>query len=163
MRLLLALVLLTSASARAASCPAKGSLAPAFSFPLARGGRVARGDLLVKKRAAVVAFFRFDCIPCKAELPELQKLSQAWGDKVSVLLVHVGESEEKMLAFLEEQKLTLPAALDASEKASRERYCVNGLPRLLVLDGKGAVVADFEGAQPQFAAALRAVVDPLLR
>jgi len=162
-RAFLAFLLVLAVPAVAAVCPAKGKPAPAFSFPLAHGGRVSRADILAKRQAAVISFWRHDCVPCKAELRALQKLAAEWGDRVGVVIVHVGESEQEMLAFLDGQKLALPAALDLSEKLSRERFCVSGLPRLFVLDGKGNVIADLSGGQPDFESALRAAMAPLLK
>lgn len=156
--MLLALALLLAAPV----CPAKGAAAPRFNLPLARGGRVSLGDLLVKKRAALVSFWRYDCKPCVAELPALQKLAAEWGDKVSVLAVHVGGPEEKMLAFLDEKTIKLAAAFDESEKVSHDRYCVDALPGLLVVDGKGNVAAVLLGEQRDFEKTLRAAVEPLL-
>jgi peroxiredoxin len=157
--MLLALALLLSAPV----CPAKGAVAPRFNLPLARGGRISLSDLLVKKRATLVSFWRYDCKPCVAELPALQKLVGEWGEKVSAIAVHVGGSEEKMLAFLDEKHVLVPAAFDQTEKVSHDRFCVDSLPRLFVLDGKGAVAAILSGEQPDFEKALRAAVEPLLR
>ncbi len=157
--MLLALALLLSAPV----CPAKGSIAPRFNLPLARGGRVSLTDLLVKKRATLVSFWRFDCKPCLAEMPALQRLVTEWGDKVSAVAIHVGGPEEKMLAFLDEKQLQLSAAFDETEKVSKGRFCVEALPRLFVLDGKGAVAAILSGEQPEFEKTLRAAVAPLLR
>jgi len=168
--MLLALALLLSApvaaapAAAAPQCPGKGSPAPRFNLPLARGGRISLTELLPKKRAAILSFWRFDCVPCVAELPELQKLVAAWGGRVSALAIHVGGPEEKMLAFLDDQKLALPVAIDGNPEAfSEKRYCVSALPQLLVLDSAGKVVATLVGAQPDFARSLRAAVEPLLR
>jgi len=161
-RALLSSLLILAVPASAAVCPAKGAQAPLFSFPLAHGGRISRADLLAKRQAAVISFWRHDCVPCRAELPALQKLAAEWGDRVGVVIVHVGESEQEVLAFLDGQKLALSAALDLSEKISRERFCVSGLPRLFVLDAKGNLAKDMEGGVANFEATLRAAVQPLL-
>ena len=159
--MLLALALLLSAAAP--HCPAKGDAAPRFNLPLARGGRISLSELLMKKRATLVSFWRYDCKPCVAELPALQKLIGEWGDKVSALAIHVGGPEEKMVAFLDEKHLLLPTAFDETEKVSHDRFCVDALPRLFVLDSKGAVAAILAGEQPDFEKVLRAAVEPLLR
>lgn len=165
--MVLALLLLLSAPAFAApaapQCPVKGSAAPRFNLPLARGGRISLTELL-PKQATVLSFWRFDCAPCIAELPELQKLVAGWGGRVFALAIHLGGPEEKMLAFLDDQKLALPVAIDGNPEAfSEKRYCVTALPQLFVLDGSGKVVATLLGAQADFGKSLRAVVEPLLQ
>src|SRR5471030_2486287 len=51
MRALLPLLLSTALAAHGApACPAVGDQAPRFSLPLARGGRISLGDLLVPKK-----------------------------------------------------------------------------------------------------------------
>jgi len=161
------------ASTGAPSCPAKGISAPAFSFPLARGGRTSLHDLLAKHRPVVVSFWSTTCGPCKVELPQLDKLSREWGEKVSVVTVHVGAASREhddldttsaeVLAFFDAQQIGLPAAIDSNAKVSKEHWCVSGLPRLFVLDEEGRVAADLQTAQTDFESSLRAVVAPLLR
>jgi thiol-disulfide isomerase/thioredoxin len=150
-----------SACQKPESCPVVGKPAPPFALPLASGGRVSLRELLERKRPVIVSFWRHDCAPCVAEFPELQKLADEWGEKVSILLVHVGGPEAKMRARLEEWHVTLPAVLDAYE-CTGARYCADSFPQLWVLDAQGNVRASFKGAQKAFTETLRAAVEPLL-
>lgn len=151
MRIVL-LLLALSFEVRAA-CPAPGDQAPRFSLPLAQGGRVSLTDLLARKKPLLVSFWRFDCEPCTRELPELERLSAKWGEAVGIVMVHVGGPQEKMLAFLGERHLGLPAAIDEFEKTS-ERYCAQQLPQLVLVDAAGVVRNRWAGEQPSLAAAL---------
>ena len=159
--------LLLASAARAgepekSACPAPGKAAPPFSFPVpagAPGERASLSALKAKKRPAVVAFWAWSCAPCILEMPALQKLAAEWGEKTSVLLVHVGEDEARMKDALEKWSIKLPSALDESAKKSREAYCVSGLPRVFVLDEKGTVRAALGSLGEKLEATLRAEVE----
>ncbi len=157
----------------APACPTPGAPTAAFSFPLPLSGdRVSLNSLKSKDKPIVLAFWAYSCGPCILELPALQKLSSEWGDRVSVVLVHVGGcgddapagcGEQKMRDALDKWQITLPAALDESKKISGEKYCVKELPRLLVLDGAGTVKGSFGALGAGFEATVRAEVARLLR
>jgi thiol-disulfide isomerase/thioredoxin len=144
-----------------ATCPSIGSAAPPFGLPLASGARTSLRELLAKKKPVILSFWRHDCAPCIAEFPALQKLAEEWGDRASIVLVHVGGPEEKMRSRLEQWHVSLPAALDAFE-CTGVRYCADSFPQLWVLDATGTVRAHFKGAPADFAKAVRAAVEPLL-
>ena len=148
------------------ACPGPGAAAPLFSFPipLAQGGeRASLNALKAKKKPIVLAFWAHNCAPCILEMPALQRLSAEWGDRVSVLLVHVGEDEPKMRDALERWNIKLTSALDESAKKSQGEYCVTALPRLFVLDAKGTVQAALGALGDQFEARVRGEVGKLLK
>ena len=143
-------------------CPAIGSPAPAFTLPRANGGdEVSLRTLLAQKRPVVLDFWRHDCAPCLLELPVLQKLAAEWGERASVVTVHHGDPEEKMLDALEKMSVTLPTGFD-SYKSVGDRYCVEAYPRTFVLDGGGVVRKVLVGDTKGFEKALRDEVEPLL-
>jgi thiol-disulfide isomerase/thioredoxin len=143
------------------SCPATGSPAPEFSFPVPKASneRVSLRSLKAKGKPIVLAFWAFSCAPCIQEMPALQRLAAEWGERVSVLLVHVGGPEEKMLAALDRWSIGLPSALDESKKKSTEQYCAGELPRLFVVDAKGTVQAAFGALGEGFEGTVRGAVE----
>ena len=148
------------------TCPGPGAAAPLFSFPIPlgpSGERASLNALKAKGKPIVLAFWAHNCAPCILEMPALQKLSTEWGDKVSVLLVHVGEDEPKMREALERWNIKLTSALDESAKKSQEEYCVTALPRLFVLDAKGTVQSALGALGDKFEASVRAEVGKLLK
>jgi thiol-disulfide isomerase/thioredoxin len=147
------------------ACPAPGSVAPAFSFPVPRTNneRISLRSLKSKGRPIVLAFWAFSCAPCIREMPALRRLAAEWGDRVSVLLIHVGGPEDRMLAALDRWLIGLPSALDESKKRSVEQYCADELPRLYVIDAKGAVQASFGGLGDALDSTVRKAVAPLVR
>jgi peroxiredoxin len=159
----LALALAVAAGGtRQTACPAVGLPAANFNMPLAAGGRVSLTSLIAGKRAVVLAFWRFDCAPCAAELPILQRLDAGWGKDVTTIAIHVGGPEEKMHAFLDQRKVTLPIAVDFNKALSTSRYCADVLPRVLVLDDRGVVRAIISN-EADFENAVRTVIEPLIR
>ena len=147
---------------RAPACPAVGDKAPLFSFPQPMAGNdyLSLLSLRKKKRPIVLSFWSHFCEPCKTELPALQRIAKEWGEKVSVLLIHVGGPEEKMRDELKALKVELPSVIDESAKKSREQYCADTLPRVFVLDARANVRA-LVGSEG-FESNLRAEVGKLL-
>ena len=64
---------------------------------------------------------------------------------------------------LEHWNIKLTAALDESAKKSQGEYCVTALPRLFVLDAKGAVQSALGPLGEKFEASVRAEVGKLLK
>ena len=139
----------------AALCPAIGKPAPAFSIPVANGDSLSLRAELARKRPLVISFFRYDCEPCKKELPALQRLAAEWKGKVSFALIHVGETETRARALLDQLRVTLPWALDRFGLQS-EKYCADSLPTLYLIDAKGTVRAVAKGGQGDVQSLLRA-------
>ena len=101
-----------------------------------RGGR--RFDLAeLRGRVVVVNFWATWCVPCKDELPSLQRLREKMAGKpVEVLTVNYGEMAERVRPFLEKEGLRLPVLLDTQKDAGRE-WGVGGLPMTFVVDADG--------------------------
>ncbi len=123
-----------------------GEKAPPFSLSMADGseGLVLR-KAIERKKPIVLVFWAHHCIPCRKELPTLQRLSVEWGDKVTFMLVHAGQDETLMKSKMAELHVSLPAASDDTE-AKVGRYCVKELPRTFVLDSKGVIQAILQEA-----------------
>ena len=149
------------AKTAAPGCPAVGVPAPPFSFPIPlsqSGERATLASLKAKGKPAVLAFWAWNCAPCILEMPALQKLAADWGETVTVLLVHVGEDEQRMRGALDKWDIRLTSALDDSGLLSKAKYCVTELPRLFVLDQKGTVGATLGSLGEKFEATVRAEV-----
>jgi redoxin len=53
------------------------------------------------------------------------------------ICVHVGKSNDNLENFLNEEKITLPVAVDAGE--TMKRYAVNGRPTYFLIDKDGKI------------------------
>ena len=93
----------------------------------------------------VLNFWASWCGPCRAEMPELQRLHDRLGEAgVTVLGVNQGESPETAAAFLQTLGLSFPAALDQRTGVSQQ-YLVNSLPTTFFIDRAGVIRATFIG------------------
>ncbi|HEV3196069.1 MAG TPA: TlpA disulfide reductase family protein, partial [Candidatus Cybelea sp.] len=100
------------------------------------------------------------CPPCRAEMPDLQRLATLYaGRGIAVLGVNEGESAERARAFAEALQIRFPIWIDGNEQYGRT-YAALGLPTTIILDRRGAVVRGFDGAMTLDQ--MRAVVGPLM-
>jgi len=92
-----------------------------------------------------VNFFATWCVPCKAELPEIERRYVA--DKPRGLVVlGVDEQEESALVepFVKRMQLSFPIALDSSGDATLV-YHVGAIPTSVFIDASGSVKAVHTG------------------
>lgn len=142
---------------------------PAPDFTLRRVGEqtvFSRDDLL--GRPVLVNFWASWCVPCRAEMPDLEALANDYNsDRFELVPINldVGESGlEKARKFLEEEKLSLPlypAPMQAFQKLQQQAVTV-GLPTTLLLDEKGCELAVLQGPAVWDGPDGRAVIDALL-
>ena len=123
--------------------PAIGHPAPSFTLPTLAGDSVALADL--HGQPVVLNFWARWCGPCRAEMPELQRLHERLGEAgVVVLGVNQGESPETAAVFLQTLGLNFPVALDQRTGVSQQ-YLVNSLPTTFFIDLDGVIRNTFIG------------------
>jgi peroxiredoxin len=136
----------------------QGQPAPSFSVPALAG--TASGLDAYRGQVVVMNLWASWCPPCRAEMPDLQHLYQAYKQRnVVVLGVDQGESAERVSAFATSLGIHYPILLDQQQQYGRV-YAALGLPTTIVIDQRGTVVRGFDGplSYPQMVAA----VTPLL-
>lgn len=93
------------------------------------------------------------CPPCRAELPEIQDLYEAYGENAGDELVVLGiaaplmgqeKSEEEIIAFLEENELTYPVLMD-SDWELFNGYGIYSFPTTFMIDPEGNVYGYVSG------------------
>ena len=114
-----------------------GDAALAFTLKDAAGIEVTQASLLGK--VVVLDFWATWCGPCKAAMPELQKLSDEYKDKNVVIFgVNMGEQKpDAGVKYMAKKKFTYGCLLAGDALATA--YGVTGIPTLLVIDGKGNI------------------------
>ena len=113
-------------------------------------------------KVLVVNFWAGYCAPCRAEAPELQKLSAKWADKgASFVGVNTYDEPATAQAFARTYGVTYPSIIDAKTGAVQLAFAGNvppsALPTTIVLDAKGRVAARILG-QLEAASILNAII-----
>lgn len=116
-----------------------GQRAPAATLPLLDGGKVALGELIGKK-PLYLKFWATWCKPCRAQMPHFARAYRKYGDRLGVYAIDLGVNDpiETVRAFVAEQKLPMPVAIDA-EGDLAERFHVAVTPLHILIDRSGVV------------------------
>jgi thiol-disulfide isomerase/thioredoxin len=107
-----------------------------------------------------VNFWATNCEPCRTEMPAMQILADAYGDRLLVLGVDWGESRESVIDFIGRYAISYPILLDSSLKNFYRWSARAGLPRHYFLDGSGKVVREVIG--PLAPARMAQILEELL-
>jgi peroxiredoxin len=122
----------------AGPAPELGRPAPDFTLPDLGGKPVRLGDFKGKK-AVLINFWATWCVPCRDEMPTLERLYQDRRPSLEVLAVSVDTvGAAKVRAFVRELGLTFPILLDP-ELAVGRKYRVRALPMSFIVDRTGVL------------------------
>ena len=126
-------------------------------------------DTLKLNKPIVLSFFATWCVPCRAEMPELDTLSQSYKD-INFYLVNVSGLTQGKAKMKEDPKLvkmmvdklgvSLQVLMDKYGKVA-EKYEVKSLPRLVVIDQEGKVQYIHDGYEPGDENKLKETLDKL--
>ena len=123
--------------------PIAGHPAPAFTLETLDGETVALADL--HGQPVILNFWASWCGPCRAEMPELQRLhEQLAAAGVVVLGVNQGERPETVASYRQEVGVDFPTVLDQRTAVS-QLYLVNSLPTTFFIDRDGVIRNVFIG------------------
>jgi len=115
---------------------APGELAPLFEAGTANGDLFSLAAM--RGRPVVLNFWATWCSPCAAEMPELQRVQDAFGDSAVIVGVNTGESAEMVRAWAAERGISFPLALDMDGQTAA-RYQLRGQPATFILGADGVV------------------------
>lgn len=136
-----------------------GASAPIFEMKDDRGAAVSLQQY--RGKTVVMNLWASWCPPCRAEMPDLQRLQQAYANRgVVVVGVNQGESAERAHAFASSLGITFPIWVDDAQRYGRV-YAALGLPTTVIIGPDGRVVRGFDG--PLTLDQMRAAVAPLVR
>jgi thiol-disulfide isomerase/thioredoxin len=116
----------------------------------------------LRGKTVLVNFWATWCVPCRAEMPDLEELYRAYRHReFLVLAVNFGESAPDVRRFVQDLKLSFPIAVDIGGAASRALR-IRGLPATFLLDPEGKLLWKALGAREWNSADGRAYLDRLL-
>jgi thiol-disulfide isomerase/thioredoxin len=114
--------------------PAIGQPAPGFRLKNLTGQLVALEDF--KGKTVVLDFWTTSCAPCRAIMPELERLQQEHPNDVTLLAINLEQPEEVVIPFAQANKIQNSVLLDADGKIGLG-YGVEAIPMLFIVDKKG--------------------------
>ncbi|TKD72279.1 peroxiredoxin family protein [Pseudalkalibacillus hwajinpoensis] len=122
----------------------EGQIAPDFTLQTPNGETVQLSDY--RGERVIVNFWATWCPPCRAEIPDFQKLYE---DKdVEILAVNLTETEEsvdEVKKFIKEFEMTFPVVMDDSSEVS-DTYQVRAYPTSYMIDSEGRIQFVARGA-----------------
>jgi thiol-disulfide isomerase/thioredoxin len=140
-------------------------LAEQFAFEREDGGKLTLADF--RGRAVLLNLWATWCVPCRAEMPALDRLQAAKGDpNFEVVAVNVDTARlERRAAFLDSVGVKALARYadpsgDAFETLRRDGKAL-GLPVTLVIDRNGCEIGAVEGGVKWDSAQAQALVEAL--
>lgn len=117
--------------------PEPGQLAPPFSAQTPNGETVSL--LAPRGKPVILNFWATWCGPCAAEMPELQRVYDVYGDQVALVGVNTGESAQVVDAWAQARGLTFPLVLDEAREIAA-LYQLRGQPTTFLISPEGRIV-----------------------
>lgn len=141
--------------------PREGFSAPDFTLDLLGGGQVTLSEL--RGKVVIINLWASWCVPCRVEMPAIEKVYQAYKDRGLVVLglnSTFQDSEIDAGAFVRQYNLTFPIPLDRSGAVSN-RYQLRALPSTFFVDRTGVIRAAVFGAMNE--ALIQSKVEELIK
>ena len=113
------------------------------------GESASLSSVLAQGKPVVLNFWAALCPPCRAEMPEFQRVHEHRGDEVTILGVDIGPQQflgtrEEGRALLQELGVTYPAGTTYDETVARE-FEIVGMPTTIFIRADGSVARKWSG------------------
>lgn len=113
-------------------------------------------------KVVVVNIWATWCGPCVQEMPDLERISREYGEKVVVIGVNSGESEETIARFVEDNGYTFLFGIDEEYYVGSYVFPTTGIPHTVVIDENGIISEVFTGSRPEMYEYFKVAVDEAL-
>lgn len=141
-----------------------GEAAPEWALKDGDGKTVELKDL--RGKVVLLDFWATWCPPCRAIMPEVQKLHEQYGDKGLVVLgmnswegrgkLTPEAADEQAIKFKHDNKYTYRGLLRADDTA--KAYGVSGIPAMFLIGPDGKLIGQWVGADPSSVAGMKSGV-----
>ena len=132
---------------------------PEFNLSTPDGKKISLKDF--RGKVVLLNFWASWCVPCREEMPAMEKLYQEYRPKnFIVLAVAVKDRKQDAIDFVKELKITYPIALDPDAKVGGE-YGAWGLPATYLIGPKGEGLARGWGPAEWYTPAARKLIQDL--
>jgi thiol-disulfide isomerase/thioredoxin len=111
-----------------------GKPAAAFQLNDLAGSQVSLADF--KGKVVLLDFWATWCGPCRATMPEVEKLQQEHPDDFVLLAVNLGDSPEQVERYVKMQNLQSRVLLDPDSRTG-VAYGVQSIPMQVIIDKEG--------------------------
>ena len=133
---------------------------PDFNLVNFEGKKISLKDF--RGKTVFLNFWATWCVPCREEMPAMEKLYQEYKDQNFVVLaVNVKDRKQEALALVKELKLTYSFALDPEAEVA-SLYGAWGLPTTYLIGPKGEGLARGWGPAEWYSPASRKLFKELL-
>ena len=119
-----------------------GPTAPDFALQDLSDQPVSLSDF--RGKVVLLDFWASWCAPCRKELPAIEKLHRAYGEKGLVVLAVNSEADKVASAFVRQEGYTFTVLTD-SRGSVFDDYAVSSIPVTVVVDRHGRIAAYFVG------------------
>jgi peroxiredoxin len=138
----------------------EGGRAPAFKVRNLQGEAISLEDL--KGRVVFLNFWRTDCVPCAAEMPDLERIAKTFaGRKFDMMAVSLDLNPDDVARFYRERNLTMPAYIDP-HKSVAVKYNVRATPESFIIDPNGNVAKYYVGPYAWTSPSMLAMLDEMI-
>ena len=133
---------------------------PDFSLSTLDGKKISLKDF--RGKIVLLNFWASWCVPCREEMPAMEKLYQEYKDKNFVILaVAVKDRRQDAIDFVKELKITYPIVLDPDAQVGG-LYGAWGLPATYLIGPKGEGLARGWGPAEWYGPGARKLIKDIL-
>ncbi|MDE6204645.1 MAG: AhpC/TSA family protein [Duncaniella sp.] len=121
---------------------ALGRTYPDFAINDVKGDARRFADFVEPGKYTFIDFWASWCGPCRSAIPHVRKLSERYADRMNVLSISVDENVAAWTKAMEKEQMPW-SQLHANQDQMPDvvnAYCINSIPRLILLDPQGRIV-----------------------
>ncbi len=135
--------------------------APDFTLPDSQGNPMSLKDF--RGEVVMINFWASWCIPCRQEMPFLEKLYQRYKDLgFTIIGINVEEDTQMAHAMLKKIPVSFPILFDQKNDVSK-LYQVSGMPTTILIDKDGNKRFEHKGYMPGIEEKYKKQVKALIR